>query len=77
LVQYGFYISSHGNFGEEFNNGDDDTPADADEERNTNIVAYILMMIGWFIVIRAIADYGRAKKMEKIISAEPSADAVV
>lgn len=77
LVQYGFYISSHGNFGEDFNNSDDDTPADADEERNTNIVAYILMMIGWFIVIRAIADYGRAKKMEKIITAEPTVDAVV
>ncbi|CAO3685123.1 unnamed protein product [Umbelopsis vinacea] len=77
LVQYGFYISSHGNFGEDFKSDDDDTPADEEEERNTNIVAYLLMMIGWFIVVRSIADYGRAKKMEKIISAEPSIEAVV
>lgn len=77
MVQYGFYISSHGNFGEDFKSDDDDTPADEEEERNTNIVAYLLMMIGWFIVVRSIADYGRAKKMEKIISAEPSIEAVV
>ncbi|KAI8577558.1 hypothetical protein K450DRAFT_251416 [Umbelopsis ramanniana AG] len=77
LVQYGFYISSHGNFGEEFKNEDDDTPTDEEEARNTNIVAYILMMIGWFIIIRSLADYGRAKKMEKIISAEPTIESVV
>jgi hypothetical protein len=33
------------------------------------------MMLGWFIIIRALADYFRAKQMEKIICSEPALNA--
>lgn len=42
---------------------------------DADIIAYILMMLGWFIIIRALADYFRAKQMEKIICAEPALNA--
>jgi hypothetical protein len=35
------------------------------------------MMLGWLIIIRALADYFKAKQMEKIITAEPSAETIV
>jgi hypothetical protein len=35
------------------------------------------MMLGWFIIIRSLADYFRAKQMEKIICAEPTAESMV
>lgn len=42
-----------------------------------NLIAYIVMFVGWFILLRAIADFWKVKKMEKIITAEPNADQVV
>ncbi|KAI8376285.1 uncharacterized protein BYT42DRAFT_517130 [Radiomyces spectabilis] len=80
LVQTGFYIRSRGSLddgyyddegGNSDKNGSDESSGDAD------IIAYFLMMLGWFIIIRAIADYARARNMEKIIGAEPNADAMV
>lgn len=39
---------------------------------DADIIAYLLMMVGWFIIIRSLADYFRAKQMEKIICSEPT-----
>jgi uncharacterized membrane protein len=44
---------------------------------DADIIAYLLMIIGWFIIIRSIADYFRAKQMEKIIRSEPNPEAIV
>jgi hypothetical protein len=40
-----------------------------------DIIAYLMMFIGWFIILRAVSDYNRARKMERIITAEPTTDA--
>jgi hypothetical protein len=42
-----------------------------------NMIAYVVMFIGWFIVLHSISDYLKAKRMEKIITAEPTIDQVV
>jgi hypothetical protein len=42
-----------------------------------NIIAYIMMLLGWFIILRALTDYNRARKMERIITSEPNVDAIV
>jgi len=34
-------------------------------------VAYILMIIGWFILIRAISDYIRARRHEMLVLQSP------
>lgn len=44
---------------------------------NADIVAYFLMTLGWFIIIRSAADYVRVKQMEKIIATEPSVENIV
>jgi hypothetical protein len=48
-----------------------------EDSMESDIIAYGLMFIGWFIVIRSIADYLRAKQMEKIICSEPTPEAIV
>lgn len=62
---------SDDNKNKDSNNGDDESSTNAD------IIAYLLMLIGWFIIIRANVDYIRARKMEKIIAAEPSVENMV
>ncbi|KAI9257107.1 hypothetical protein EDC94DRAFT_635928 [Helicostylum pulchrum] len=56
-----------------------DSKASTKKEDGTDadIIAYLLMMLGWFIIIRALADYFRAKQMEKIICSEPTVDSIV
>lgn len=49
----------------------------ADDSTDADIIAYFLMMLGWFIIIRALADYFRAKQMEKIICSEPTVESIV
>ncbi|CAO3622542.1 unnamed protein product [Cunninghamella echinulata] len=78
LVQFGFYIRSRESLLDEPEDGNDDNNNNNDEESlDADILSYILMIIGWFIIIRAIADYTRAKKMESIIGQEPTADNIV
>ncbi|KAI9307514.1 hypothetical protein BJ944DRAFT_261790 [Cunninghamella echinulata] len=78
LVQFGFYIRSRESLLDESEDGNDDNNNNNDEESlDADILSYILMIIGWFIIIRAIADYTRAKKMESIIGQEPTADNMV
>lgn len=48
-----------------------------EESVQANIIAYLLMLLGWFIIIRSIGDYLRARKMERIIATEPSAENMV
>lgn len=42
-----------------------------------NIIAYMMMFIGWFIILRAVTDYNRARKMEGIINSEPTVDRII
>ncbi|CAO3646599.1 unnamed protein product [Cunninghamella blakesleeana] len=78
LVQFGFYIRSRESLIDENpGDSDDNSNHDDDESLDADILSYILMIIGWFIIIRAIADYTRAKKMESIIGQEPTADNMV
>ncbi|KAI8073372.1 hypothetical protein BC940DRAFT_291167 [Gongronella butleri] len=80
LVQTGFYIRSRESLMPDGVEGDDDNDnnnngasSEATEEAmDADILSYVLMVIGWFLIIRAIADYTRAKKMESIISQEPA-----
>lgn len=48
-----------------------------DDSTDADIVAYFLMMLGWFIIIRSLTDYFRAKQMEKIICSEPTPESIV
>ncbi|KAG0167357.1 hypothetical protein DFQ28_005306 [Apophysomyces sp. BC1034] len=57
--------------------GSNGSPKEHEDESDADIVAYFLMILGWFIILRAIVDYARAQKMEKIISAEPTAESIV
>ncbi|KAG0168359.1 hypothetical protein DFQ28_006694 [Apophysomyces sp. BC1034] len=77
LVQYGFYIRSRGALEDRYYDDESQPPQNDEANANANIVAYFLMMLGWFIIIRAVADYIRAKRMERIIAAEPNAESIV
>lgn len=35
-------------------------------------VSYLLMIVGWFILIRAVSDFLRARKAEQLIMSSPS-----
>ncbi|KAI5306636.1 hypothetical protein KEM56_007838 [Ascosphaera pollenicola] len=37
----------------------------------TDMLSYILMIVGWFILIRALSDYVRARKHEQLVLASP------
>lgn len=34
-------------------------------------IAYVLMIVGWFILIRAVSDFVRARRQEQIIRSSP------
>ncbi|KAG1141904.1 hypothetical protein G6F37_007960 [Rhizopus arrhizus] len=75
LIQTGFYIRSRGTLEDDYYNSNDSK--EDEDSMESDIIAYGLMFIGWFIVIRSIADYLRAKQMEKIICSEPTPEAIV
>ncbi|CAO3582069.1 unnamed protein product [Absidia cylindrospora] len=86
LVQTGFYIRSRGSLvddtdysGDESNSKHKDQSTDGGESESfdADILSYILMIIGWFLIIRAVSDYARAKKMESIIGQEPTPESIV
>lgn len=59
---------------DDFDDGNgDDSNGQQDPNLNADVVAYFLMVIGWFIIVRSVADYLKAKHMEKIISTDPLA----
>ncbi|CAO3594438.1 unnamed protein product [Absidia cylindrospora] len=76
VIQFGLYIRSHGSLTSlDQDDMDDDGDADDDNQQhlNTDFIAYFLMILGWFIIVRSVADYLKAKHMEKIIATDPSA----
>ncbi|KAI9246831.1 hypothetical protein EDC94DRAFT_529325, partial [Helicostylum pulchrum] len=82
LVQMGFYIRSRGTLEDDgyfYSGQETDSKASTKKEdgKDAYIIDYLLMMLGWFIIICALADYFRAKQMEKIICSEPTVDSIV
>ncbi|KAI5295369.1 hypothetical protein KEM52_001617, partial [Ascosphaera acerosa] len=43
----------------------------ASDLSTTDMISYILMIVGWFILIRAVSDYLKARKHEQLILASP------
>ncbi|KAI9175956.1 hypothetical protein H9P43_006320 [Blastocladiella emersonii ATCC 22665] len=88
LLQYGIYLRSRVEMIEDGDNPfiDDEfnaslppntTPEEAGEILDrTEWVAYFLMMVGWFLVIKSSFEYLRVKKLQAIITASPDAYAV-
>ncbi|KAI8974288.1 hypothetical protein BDB01DRAFT_806917 [Pilobolus umbonatus] len=75
LVQTGFYIRSRGTLEDDYYGEEENPPSE--DHMDADIVSYFLMILGWFIIIRALADYLKAKQMEKIICSEPTAEDMV
>ncbi|CAG8535549.1 26545_t:CDS:2 [Gigaspora margarita] len=71
LVQYGFYLRGR-SFQEDgvYYNYDDADLSDKELARRAWL-SYILMFLGWFIVIRSVSDYIRVKRMETIMRTTP------
>jgi len=45
--------------------------ADADSLGRNEWLSYVLMVVGWFILIRAISDFLRARRTEQVVLASP------
>lgn len=51
---------------------DSTDPAGADTSLGRNEwLSYVLMVVGWFILIRAVGDFLRARRMEQLVLASP------
>jgi len=68
LVQYGFYLrgralqeDGYGYYGEE----------DKEMFARSEWLSYLLMFLGWFIVIRSFSDYIRVKRLEAVMRTTP------
>ena len=48
-----------------------DVPADSDTITQSEWLSYIFMIVGWFILIRAITDFLRARRTEAVVLASP------
>lgn len=56
----------------DFQTGDMDVIAPpADSIGRNEWLSYVLMIVGWFILIRAVSDFVRARKTEQVILASP------
>ncbi|KAL9556935.1 hypothetical protein MBANPS3_001646 [Mucor bainieri] len=82
LVQTGFYIRSRGTLeDDDYYLGDQQdgttksgsSSSSKEDSTDADIIAYFLMMAGWFILLRSMVDYVRVKHMKKIICTEPTA----
>lgn len=85
LIQYGFYIhgpnappmstpppseSKPSNPNDtNFNQGQMDRAADSIGRQEW--LSYALMIVGWFILIRSVSDFIRARRMEQLVLASP------
>lgn len=71
LVQYGFYMRSIKD--STFNQDTSEiAPEDSDQDYQTNsldhiIVSYLLMIAGWFILIRSTADFLKARRIDMCV----------
>jgi len=82
LVQYGFYLRDTPNvpdgtvLPDPEDNGD--TPPVPDDSMpveslpKAEWMSYLLMVIGWFILIRSVGEYYRVKQLEKAVRATPT-----
>ncbi|CEP17215.1 hypothetical protein [Parasitella parasitica] len=77
LIQYGFYVRSRGTLDEDFDYDGEGHDTVGQDAAQADVIAYLMMFIGWFIILRAVSDFTRARKLEKIIASEPNADAIV
>lgn len=52
-------------------NGDKDSAGGISAITASEWISYIMMIVGWFILIRAISDYLRARKHEQLVLQSP------
>ncbi|KAL7268852.1 hypothetical protein RUND412_008513 [Rhizina undulata] len=86
LVQYGFYMRSRPDDGASNGsppeteppapnaydfNGAQDVALDTETIGRNEWLSYILMVVGWFILIRAVSDFLRARRTEQVVLASP------
>lgn len=85
LIQYGFYLRDTQGMPDQVvlpdpqDGGDpngppmpsDDIPQDSFPKAQW--MSYLLMVVGWFILIRSIGEYYRVKQLEKAVRATPTA----
>jgi hypothetical protein len=70
LVQYGFYLRGRA-LQEDGYYYDDDDLNDKEVLARSVWLSYILMFLGWFIVIRSVLDFIRVKRMETVMRTTP------
>ncbi|KAI8883950.1 hypothetical protein K501DRAFT_183277 [Backusella circina FSU 941] len=75
LIQYGFYVRSRGTLEEDYDY--DGKGHELEDPVQAEIVAYLMMFIGWFIILRTVTEYNKARKMESIICSEPTIESIV
>jgi hypothetical protein len=83
LVQYGFYLRDtpelpDGTVLPDPDVGDGETAPVPDDDMSEQLpkaewMSYLLMVIGWFILIRSVGEYYRVKQLEKAVRATPTA----
>ncbi|TAQ84116.1 hypothetical protein B7494_g7564 [Chlorociboria aeruginascens] len=52
-------------------NGQDSAPSSVAKMASSDWLAYILMIVGWFILIRAVSDFLKARKHEQLVLQSP------
>jgi hypothetical protein len=86
-VQYGFYLRDAPNvqvpdgtvLPDPESSGDADTPPIPNDDipmeqlPRAEWMSYLLMVVGWFILIRSVGEYYRVKQLEKAVRATPTA----
>ncbi|KAI8981431.1 hypothetical protein BDB01DRAFT_794080 [Pilobolus umbonatus] len=70
LIQYGFYVRSRGTLDEDFDY-DGEGHERREDTMEAGMTAYLMMFVGWFIILKSIIDYNRVRRMEKIIITQP------
>ncbi|KAL1921554.1 uncharacterized protein VTP21DRAFT_11270 [Calcarisporiella thermophila] len=76
LIQIGFFLHSRPLNSTDNSSSDDGSsvdPSDSDSSMSLNIgMSLVLMVVGWFILVRAVVAYIQALKMERIIAMRSS-----
>ncbi|CAG8552699.1 4534_t:CDS:2, partial [Racocetra persica] len=71
LVQYGFYLRGRSFQDDGMYYSYDEADLSDKELARRAWLSYILMFLGWFIVIRSVSDYIRVKRIETIMRTTP------
>ncbi|GBC01107.1 hypothetical protein RclHR1_04070009 [Rhizophagus clarus] len=69
LVQYGFYLRGRALQDDDYYY--DENLNDKEVMARSAWLSYILMFLGWFIVIRSVSDFIRVKRMETVMRTTP------